>query len=115
MDANQPFQGDKKLPLKSPLAKVERRFIDYWVPRFPRWIEGYHLTLTTILWSAGLIMAGHLAKHDLRWLWFASGSYSCNGSRIHMIVPLEDIATLEFPGGVFTWTTSLISYSCAQF
>jgi phosphatidylglycerophosphate synthase len=72
MDANEPFQGDKKLPLKSPLAKVERRFIDFWLPRFPRWIEGYHLTLTTILWSAGLIMAGHLAKQDFRWLWFAS-------------------------------------------
>jgi phosphatidylglycerophosphate synthase len=72
VDANEPFQGDKKLPLKSPLAKVERRFIDFWVPRFPRWIEGYHLTLTTILWSAGLIMAGHLAKQDLRWLWFSS-------------------------------------------
>jgi phosphatidylglycerophosphate synthase len=72
MDANEPFQGDKKLPLKSPLARVERRFIDFWVPRFPRWIEGYHLTLTTILWSAGLIVVGHLAKKDLRWLWFAS-------------------------------------------
>jgi len=72
MDANAPFQGDKKLPLKSPLAKVERRFIDFWVPRFPGWIEGYHLTLTTILWSAGLIIAGHLANQDLHWLWFAS-------------------------------------------
>lgn len=70
---NRSFQGDKKLPLKSPLAKVERRFIDYWVPKFPRWIEGYHLTLTTVLWSAGLILSGYLAKQDLRWLWLASG------------------------------------------
>lgn len=67
------FQGDKKLPFKSPLARAERIFIDYWVPRFPKRIEGYHLTLTTVLWSAGLIISGYLAKQDLRWLWVASG------------------------------------------
>ncbi len=73
MDMKEQFQGDKKIPLKSPLAKAERRFIDSCVHRFPRWIEGYHLTLTTILWSAGLIVSGYLAKHDLHWLWLASG------------------------------------------
>ena len=73
MYSKEQFQGDKKLPLKSPLAKAERRFIDYCVPRFPPWIEGYHLTLTTVLWSAGLILSGYLAKQDLSWLWFASG------------------------------------------
>lgn len=73
MNSQKKFQGDKKLPLKSPLAKAERKFIDYWVPRFPLWIEGYHLTLTTVLWSAGLIAFGYLAKQDIRWLWFASG------------------------------------------
>jgi len=73
MTTDKPFHGDKKLPLKSPLAKVERRFIDTWVPRFPRWIEGYHLTLATLLWSAGAIAAGYLAQRDIRWLWLASG------------------------------------------
>ncbi len=67
-----PFQGDKKLPLKSPLAKAEKRLIDFLTPRFPRWIEGYHLTLTTILWSAGLILFGHLARAGLHWLWLSS-------------------------------------------
>ncbi len=73
MYSKEQFQGDKKLPLKSPLAKAEKRFIDYCVPRFPPWIEGYHLTLTTVLWSAGLIFSGYLAKQDLSWLWLASG------------------------------------------
>ena len=72
MDKQQAFHGDKKLPLKSPLAKVERRFIDYWTPRFPRRIEGYHLTLLTILWSAGLIGFGYLARGSLHWLWLSS-------------------------------------------
>jgi phosphatidylglycerophosphate synthase len=68
----QSFKGDKKLPLKSPLAKAERRLIDFLTPRFPRWIEGYHLTLTTILWSAGLILFGHMARGNLHWLWLSS-------------------------------------------
>ena len=67
------FRGDRKLPLKSPLARAERRLIDYWVPKFPRWIEGYHLTLATIPWSAGLILAGWLGRRNVQWLWLASG------------------------------------------
>jgi len=73
MDSGSRFQGDRKLPLKSPLASVERRFVEYCVPRFPLWLEGYHLTLTTVLWSAGLIVSGYYARQDLRWLWLASG------------------------------------------
>ena len=72
MKDQQAFHGDKKLPLKSPLAKVERRLIDAWTPRFPRWIEGYHLTLMTILWSGGLILFGYLARSSLHWLWLSS-------------------------------------------
>jgi phosphatidylglycerophosphate synthase len=73
MDTKEQFKGDRKLPLKSPLARAERKFIDSCVPRFPRWIEGYHLTLTTILWSAGLVLSGYLARENLGWLWLASG------------------------------------------
>ncbi len=72
MKDQQPFHGDKKLPLKSPLAKVEKRLIDWWTPGFPRWIEGYHLTLMTILWSGGLILFGYLARTSLHWLWLSS-------------------------------------------
>ncbi len=66
------FTGDKKLPLKSPLARIERQFIDALTPHFPSWIEGYHLTLMTILWSGGLVISGWLARSDLRWLYLAS-------------------------------------------
>ncbi len=72
MDTQSEFHGDKKLPLKSPLAKVERQLIDRWVPQFPRWIEGYHLTLLTILWSGGLVLFGWLARSSLHWLWLSS-------------------------------------------
>ncbi len=66
------FRGDKKLPMRTFLARWERKFIDGNVPKFPQWIEGYHLTLTTILWSAGLIVFGYLSKNNLHWLWLSS-------------------------------------------
>ncbi len=66
--ADKAFAGDKKLPMKSPLARAERRLIDGNVHRFPKWIEGYHLTLTTILWSIGLIVFGYLARRNPHWL-----------------------------------------------
>jgi phosphatidylglycerophosphate synthase len=40
--------------------------------RIPAWIEGYHLTLMTIAWTAGLIGFGWLARHSLHWLWLSS-------------------------------------------
>jgi len=65
----EPFAGDKKLPMTSILAKPERAFIDYFVPRVHGAIEGYHLTLMTIPWSAGMVLFGYLARGDVRWLW----------------------------------------------
>ena len=66
------FAGDKKLPMKTCLAKYERRFIDGNVARFPKWIEGYHLTLMTIVWSVGLIVFGYLSRNNHAWLWASS-------------------------------------------
>lgn len=63
------FAGDKKLPMTSLLAGPERKLIDYFVPKFPRFIEGYHLTLSNILWSAGLVLFGYLAQRNILWLW----------------------------------------------
>lgn len=66
------FRGDKKVPLVSPLAALEKRFITRNVACFPRWIEGYHLTLTTLPWSAGLMLFGYLARGNMHWLWGSS-------------------------------------------
>jgi phosphatidylglycerophosphate synthase len=72
MADDQSFKGDSKVPLKSPLAAVEQLVIKYLVPRFPGWIEGYQLTLSTILWCAGLLLSGYLARGNPGWLWLAS-------------------------------------------
>ena len=66
------FTGDKKLPMRSLLARQERKFIDANVSRFPRWLQGYHLTMMTVLFSAGLIFFGYLARNNIHWLWGSS-------------------------------------------
>jgi phosphatidylglycerophosphate synthase len=66
------FGGDKKLPMRTFLARWERKFIDGNVSKFPQWIQGYHLTLMTISWSLGLIVFGYLARENLFWLWLSS-------------------------------------------
>jgi len=68
---NESFGGDKKVPMKTLLARYERRLIDSNVSRFPAWLEGYHLTLMTIAWSAGLIFFGYLAGRNPAWLWMS--------------------------------------------
>jgi archaetidylinositol phosphate synthase len=70
--ADKTFGGDKKLPMKSLLARSERKLIDTNVPKFPKCIEGYHLTLLTIVWSICLIIFGWLAKDNIHWLWLSS-------------------------------------------
>jgi phosphatidylglycerophosphate synthase len=70
--ADKAFGGDKKLPMKSLLARHERRLIDSNIHRFPNWIEGYHLTLMTVPWSIGLIIFGWLARNNYHWLWGSS-------------------------------------------
>lgn len=65
---NTKFTGDRKAPMKTFLAGPERKFIDRNVHRFPKWIEGYHLTLMTIVWSAGLVLFGFLATKNIYWL-----------------------------------------------
>ena len=69
---NQTFNGDKKVEMKSLLAKHERKFIDSNIDKFPAWLQGYHLTLMTIPLSAGLIGFGFLAKNNFNWLWLSS-------------------------------------------
>ena len=61
------FAGDKKKG-KSLLGPLERRFIDWGVPKVPGPIMSHHLTMVTLLWSAGTILFGWLATDDLRWM-----------------------------------------------
>jgi phosphatidylglycerophosphate synthase len=61
------FAGDKKTG-QSLLGPVERRFIDWAVPKIPRPVMSHHLTALTAIWSAGAVLFGWLATDDLAWL-----------------------------------------------
>lgn len=61
------FAGDKKHG-QSLLGPLERRFIDWAVPRIPQRILSHHLTLVTLFWSAGTVLFGYLSIDDRAWL-----------------------------------------------
>jgi len=65
------FAGDKK-ELVHFLAPYEIKFINTVLPHIPLQIGTVHLTLMTVLWSAGIIFAGWMAEADMRWLWLFS-------------------------------------------
>lgn len=51
------------------LKKAEDKFRSKIVPYIPRFIETYHLTYLTLLWSFLIVLFGWLAKNDINWLW----------------------------------------------
>ena len=65
------FKGDTKTGTWL-LARQEDRLKAWLLPKVPARIETYHLTLSTVLWSALIVVFSFLAKHDIRWLWLSS-------------------------------------------
>ncbi len=66
------FAGHKKVG-ESLLGRWERRFVASCVPRIPSFLETWHLTLFTLLWSVLALVCFYLAKDNLHWLWGVSG------------------------------------------
>lgn len=50
------------------LAKPEKRLAQFLASKTPRFLETYHLTLLTVIWSACVIWFGYKAIDDIRWL-----------------------------------------------
>lgn len=65
------FAGDKKLG-KSFLGFLEDRLAGFLLRLIPSWLETYHLTMMTVLWSALVIIFGFLAERNINWLWGSS-------------------------------------------
>ncbi len=61
------FAGDKKKG-QSILGPVERRFIDWAIPKVPKPILSHHLTMVTLAWSIGTVLFGWLAVDNRAWL-----------------------------------------------
>jgi phosphatidylglycerophosphate synthase len=62
------FQGHLKYGT-SLLHAGEDRLKRALLPRVPPWIETYHLTLTTVLWSALIPLFCLFARASFQWLW----------------------------------------------
>jgi phosphatidylglycerophosphate synthase len=65
------FEGDKKVG-KSVLSIPEKAFVLWGAPKIPGFIETYHLTLMTLVWSILNPVFGYLARNNIHWLWLVS-------------------------------------------
>ena len=65
------FAGASKINT-SFLKPLERRLEPIVLPRIPRWIESYHLTMLMVVWCLGILGFSYLATNDIRWLWAVS-------------------------------------------
>jgi archaetidylinositol phosphate synthase len=54
------------------LSSLERRLAPIVIPRIPKWLETYHLTMLTLVWSLMIVFFGFLAAKNIRWLWMVS-------------------------------------------
>jgi len=71
MIETQQFAGANKSNT-SFLTPFERRLATRVLPRIPSWLETYHLTMLTLVWSSFILFFSYLAAKDLRWLWGVS-------------------------------------------
>lgn len=67
----QEFAGARKSNT-SFLTPFERRLAPRVLPRIPSWLETYHLTMLTLVWSSLILLFSYWAARDLRWLWGVS-------------------------------------------
>ena len=71
MIETQQFAGAAKTNT-SFLTPLERRLAIRVLPRIPSWLQTYHLTMMTLIWSAMILLFSYMAANDLRWLWMVS-------------------------------------------
>lgn len=65
------FKGDKKEG-RWLLADVEEKLKQWLLPKVPKRIETYHLTLATIPWCLAIIVFSFLARYNIHFLWVVS-------------------------------------------
>src|SRR5437016_4701565 len=54
------------------LSPLERRLAPIVIPRIPKWLENYHLTMLTLVWSLMILVFSFQAAKNIRWLWMVS-------------------------------------------
>ncbi|OVE77035.1 hypothetical protein BVX98_03835 [bacterium F11] len=71
MDKTKTFGGAQKVG-ESILSKPEKALRGFLVPLVPGWLQTYHLTMMTLVWSGLNVWFFWLAKSDLNWIWMVS-------------------------------------------
>jgi archaetidylinositol phosphate synthase len=54
------------------LVPLERRLAGFILPRVPAWLQTYHLTMLTPVWSVLIVAFSYLAVRNIRWLWMVN-------------------------------------------
>lgn len=54
------------------LTPLERKLAPIVIPRIPTWLETYHLTMLTVVWSLLILLFSYLAASNMKWLWGVS-------------------------------------------
>jgi len=65
------FSDNKKVGA-SLLWDMEQKLIGRMVPHVPAFLNGYNLTLVSIVWIALILLFSHLARENIYWLWGSS-------------------------------------------
>jgi phosphatidylglycerophosphate synthase len=65
------FNGDKKVGA-SLLANAENKLKAWLLPMVPKKCETYHLTLSTLVWCALIIVFSFFARFNIQWMWGVS-------------------------------------------
>lgn len=79
---NEEFAGASKVN-SSFLSPLERRLAPIVLPRIPKWLETYHLTMLTLVWSLLIVLFSFLAAKNLRWLWAVSAMIALQWATDH--------------------------------
>jgi len=54
------------------LQIFEKKWKPWLVKRMPKYIQGYHLTLSTIIWSILIVVFSYFSSWNIHWLWLVS-------------------------------------------
>lgn len=65
------FASDQRYG-ESLLRKLEKKYLDPFVSKMPKWLKSYHLTLSSVIWSLLVILFSCFAREDIGWMWFVS-------------------------------------------
>ncbi len=79
---NEEFAGASKTN-NSFLSPLERRLAPFVLPRIPAWLETYHLTMLTLVWSLLIVLFSFMAATNLRWLWAVSAMIALQWATDH--------------------------------